>query len=71
MSEITLTIGSVVIVLVDVDPPSPVTLRVKPDRRRTVMLFPPAFDRRVATAAPRLSEIAAVPSRSTSDAEVR
>ena len=73
MSEIKHAVAPVVIVLfdVDADPPSPVTLRVKPDRRRTQMLFPPALERRVATATPRLSEIAVVPSRSTEGAEVR
>jgi hypothetical protein len=68
MSEIKLSVAPVVIVLFDADSRSPVTLRVKPDRRQIQMLFPPSFERRVATAAPRLSENAVVPSRSTSDA---
>jgi hypothetical protein len=56
MSELQPSVVPVVIVLFDVDSQSPVTLRVKPDRRRTQMPFPEALERRVATAAPRLTE---------------
>ena len=66
MSDIKPSVVPVVILLfdVDADSPSPVTLRVKPDRRRTQMPFPEALERRVATAAPRLTEIALVAARS-------
>jgi hypothetical protein len=50
MSELQPSVVPVVIVLfdVDADSQSPVTLRVKPDRRRTQMPFPEALERRVA-----------------------
>ena len=66
MSELNPSFVPVVILLfdVDADSQSPVTLRVKPDRRRTQMAFPEALERRVATAPPRLTETALVAVRS-------
>jgi hypothetical protein len=60
MSEINPSIVSVAIVLFDVDAnsKSPVTLRVKPDRRRNHVAFPEALERRLAPPSARRTEIA-------------
>ena len=45
----------------DIDSTSPVTLRVKPDRRKAQLYFEEALERRLASTSARLTE-AAVPS---------
>jgi hypothetical protein len=60
VSEINPSVVSVAIVLFDVDANSeaPVTLRVKPDRRRNHVAFPEALERRLAPPSARRTETA-------------